>query len=407
VITRRSFLRGVGAATGAAVLPVPGFGGSRLALASPAPGRNLDPGGPVLVLVMLRGGMDGLSAVVPTSDAAYYDHRVSSAIPARECADLGGGWGLHPALGPLLDLYRSGSLAFVHAAGPPRRSRSHFQQQDLLERGMLGGSSEASGWVARYLAGRSGAPGAIRAAALVPGMPPSLSGSNALAIEDLDTYAIDMPDEQLGALRSSFSQLGASSPLAPSTAEALDQLTTMASRRPSAIGLTNPFEDHPWSDQFRQIAQLIRGRVGLEVAVVETDGWDLHGEMGDYRSGPMTDQLTHLARGLASFVYELGDDWGRVSVVVVSEFGRRLAENSTGGTDHGYGGLMMVLGSGIQGGRVHGRWAGLSPGALVEGDVPVTTDFRDVLGEVVARRLGSDRLGEVFPGHQPRFPGLT
>jgi uncharacterized protein (DUF1501 family) len=245
---------------------------------------------------------------------------------------------------------------------------------------------------------------------VVPALPYTLAGDpTAVAVGALDKFALRPLIDDNPASSATLAALSAGSSLEVPTSTALAQLAATAARRPAMVqpGGGAVYEDHPWSSQFRQIAQLAHAGIGLRAAVVETVGWDLHADMGTATEGTMRDLLGHLAAGISSFADDVSDQLDSTTVVVLSEFGRRLAQNGNGGTDHGHGGLMMVLGGGIAGGRVYGRWPGLATDALDRGDVQVTTDFRDVLAEVVQRRLGNDRLDAVFPGYVPRFLGLA
>jgi uncharacterized protein (DUF1501 family) len=363
----------------------------------------------VLVVVNLRGGLDGLSALVPADDANYYDNRSTIAVPPQACTPIDSTFGLHPALSPLASLYQAGHLAFVPAAGSPDPSRSHFDQQDLVDRGAAFDPTLTTGWLARHLAALPRDSGALRAITVVPALPLLMAGdSSAIAVASVEDLALRQPMGK-SLTPEALLALNAGSLLDSSARVALAQMATADERKPTSYRPQNgvAYESHSWSAQLRQIAELVRADVGLEAAVVETGGWDLHQAMGGTAAGAMRDQLTHLASALSAFAADTADIADQVTVVVLSEFGRRLAQNGCGGTDHGHGGLMMVLGGGIKGGRIYGAWPGLSGRVLDSGDVPVTTDFRDVLAEIVARRRGDHRLDVVFPGFTPRFLDLA
>jgi uncharacterized protein (DUF1501 family) len=366
-----------------------------------------------LVVVFLRGGMDALSAIVPAGEgAALYDHRRATAIPERALLDLDGFFGFHPALAPLHDLYRGGRLAVVHAAGSPDPTRSHFDAMEGMERGVPGGRVSGTGWLARHL---ESAPwtndSPFRALAMGTMVPTSLQGPDAaLAVPSLEDFRLHVPDHEREALeaglRALYDRAPGELPL-PREAERLfatvRDLRTVAADRPDA----RPGADYPdtgFGRALRQVAQLIKADMGLEVACVDLGGWDTHEEQGGLE-GPFADLLAELAGGLAAFHHDLDDRSERLTVVAMSEFGRMLVENGSAGTDHGRGGSMLVLGGGVRGG-VHVEWPGLRTEALDDGDLAITTDFRDVLAEVLVQRLQNPAVDRVFPGYRPRYRGI-
>lgn len=290
-----------------------------------------------VVAVLLRGGVDGLSMVVPHGDPHYYAQRPGIAIPrpgrgAGAAIDLDGNFGLHPALAPLKPLFDEQRLAVVHAAGSPRPTRSHFDAQDYMESGIPGRAS-GDGWLNRTLTLRGGNTAVAR-----PEPPPAAAD----------------PASHFGRSLS-------------------------------------------------EIARSIKTGAGPEAAFAAMDGWDTHAHQSDALAGLFSD----FALSLAAFHRDLGRRTEDVVVVAMSEFGRSVRENEDRGTDHGHGGVMLVLGGNIHGGKVYGEWPGLAPAQLHEGrDLAVTTDFRDVLGEVVARHCGVRDMVRVFPGYSPRFRGL-
>jgi len=396
--SRRTVLKGAGVIAGAAVgsslLP------ARYAFAD-GPGSAA---GDVLVVLSLRGGFDGLSAVVPGNDPDYRRLRPGIGVPAASLVPLDGTFGLHPALAPLKALYDAGSLALVHAVGSPDPTRSHFEAQREMERSAFG-APVPGGWLDRYLAA-TGAGGAFSGVARGSMLPLSLSGPvPALAMSSLKDYTLSA----WSGYRADYSralaglQAGVSHPAAGMAAATLGSLDTMAAVTANPYVSANGavYDDTDISRAFRDLAQLIRARVGLRVACLDMGNWDMHKGLGRVDSGWMTNQLRDLGRGLAAFAADTG--LAGVTVVTLSEFGRRAQENGSGGLDHGHGNAMFVLGGGVQGGRVYGQWPGLSAGALDQGDLAGTTDFRVVLGELLADRCGAGAnvLGQVFPGWRP------
>ncbi len=382
-----------------------------------APGGS-PPSGHVLVQVFLRGGADGLSLVPPHADDGYYRARPTLAVPRPDdrgaaaearALDLDGFFGLHPALAPLLPLYQAKDLAIVHAAGSDDETRSHFEAQDLMERGAAHGRDIGSGWLARHLRTLPGRRPPLSAVAIADVLPESLRGSpGASAVRSLDAFALRLPDAArrafTGALdglyRRAPGELGRSGVQLFQALEAMERLRAEDAAAPGG-------GEGGLAGSLRQVARLIRAGVGLEAACVDAGGWDTHYFQGT-GSGGFASLARGLAAGIASFHRELGALKDRVTLVALSEFGRRVPENVSFGTDHGRGGVMFVLGGGLRGGRVVADWPGVGGSDLEgPGDLRVTRDYRDVLAELVSRRAGNARAEEIFPGHKPRFPGLA
>lgn len=328
---------------------------------------------PVLVCLFLHGGVDGLSLVVPHGDPTYYRERPRLAIPRSAVIDLDGYFGLHPSLAPLKPLWDNGSLAAIHAVGSPEATRSHFEAQDYMETGTPGVKSTPDGWLNRYYRHdreHADTPPPFRAVAFGPELPRILTGpAPALAIDDLQAFGLRVPH-------------GAEYPGGGRFGRAL-----------------------------LRIAQLIKADVGLEIACADLGGWDTHVNQGA-SEGQLAARLAELGRGLAAFARDLGERMRDVVVLTMSEFGRTVRENGNAGTDHGHATAMLVLGGlggPVNGGRIIGKWPGLDPADRFEGrDLAVTTDFRDLFGEVLARHLGAGDLNSVFPGFTidpTRFPG--
>lgn len=357
--------------------------------------------GDVLVVLSLRGGFDGLSAVVPAADPHYRAARPGIGIPAGQLIPLDATFGLHPALAPLQPLWEAGTLAVVHAAGHPQPTRSHFAAMQEVERAAPG-SSLRTGWLDRV----SGAHGAGTAFATVGlgGSSPSqalLGPAPELVVRSLQDFSLAGDDNGrdrarwFAALRRMHS--GARPELrgpATTTLAALDVVATLQNSAPAA-GVTYP--DGPLGEALRDVARLVKAHVGLRVATVDEGDWDMHVGLGRSDDGWMARQLREIGESLAAFARDLGEDQQRVTLVTLSEFGRRVEENASGGLDHGYGNLMLLMGGGIVGGRVHGHWPGLAPDSLVDGDLAAPNDYRAVLAEVLEKRCGVTG-SSVFPG---------
>lgn len=373
-----------------------------LRAAAAAPPRDA-----VLVAIFQRGAVDGLSMVVPYAEARYYDARRTIAVPrpggSDAALDLDGFFGLHPAMASLLPAFEAGELAIVHACGSPDPTRSHFDAQDYMETGLPGDRTTSDGWLNRHLQTTPRASASsVRAVALASQMPRALAGpAPALATTSLDEVAFGPPGQ--GALaRDAVERMYGERDdlLGTATRDALASLDVFA--RLDAV----PYQPangavYPASElgsQLREVAQVIKAKVGLEIAYLNVGGWDTHAVQGG-TSGQLAGLLRDLASSLAAFRTDLGAAMERVCVLTMSEFGRTLAENGTGGTDHGRATAMLVLGGNVAGGRVYGRWPGLAPAQLADGrDLQVTTDFRTLFAEVAVRHLGNADVGEVFPG---------
>lgn len=400
--SRRDVLRGLTVATGVGAAAGVGSGvvGSVLpsqvtpAAAAAPPGR--------VVVVFLRGGIDGLSAVVPYNEPTYYSVRPDISIPAGSVTDLDGQFGLHPALAPLHGLYTEGRLAVIEAVGNPAMNRSHFEAQAFWEQGSDGHSGDGFGWVARHLLSSTGAPGAqFRAVGLGANTVRALAGyQDALVMASIDQFSLGNNTFLPGTLTSPLSQLyygdEAVEITGTNTLGALDEIAALVSGSPGGPTYNDS------TVAFNDARALLGAGLGIEVITINVGGWDTHDNMGD----EMNDLLAGLAANLTDFQSGLDTDGhSDVTTILMSEFGRRVAQNGSGGTDHGFGNVMMAMGAGIAGNQVLGSWPGLA--TLVNGDLDATTDFRDVLAEIVEDRLGNSDLASVFPGHTVTPVGLT
>jgi uncharacterized protein (DUF1501 family) len=403
-ITRRVFLRNSGlAVVGTAAIPSfltrAAFG----AMESGTPNKRL-------VVIFQRGAADGLNIVVPHAEPAYYAMRPSINIPRNSVIDLDGFFGLHPSLAPFQPLWNQRHLAIVHAAGSPDPSRSHFDAQDFMESGTPGVKATDDGWLNRCLhdlptpADKS----AFRAIALGPSLPRILSGKeSALAVNNVNDFGVGGRNGNASA--STFEAMYAQSVdsvLHGTGRETFDAVKMLKSANPSqykpAAGADYP--KGRFGDSLKQLAQLIKANLGVQVAFADIGGWDHHVNEGSTQ-GQIANVLGEFSQSLAAFWTDLGDLREDTVVVTMSEFGRTARENGNRGTDHGHANVMFVMGGPVKGGKVYGRWPGLDQSQLYEGrDLALTTDFRQVLGEAVYSHLGNRALDEVFPGFESQ-PG--
>jgi uncharacterized protein (DUF1501 family) len=369
------------------------------------------PRGDVLVTVFLRGGMDAVYAILPYADPAFHQqrHALGFASPDRGgLIVLDEMFGLHRDFARLEPLYHQRQLAIVQAVGLSEPLLSHFDATRAIERGVSGDGLE-DGWIGRHLASSlSSMPAALRAVALGTMMSPVLRGSDARALDSLADFRLDLPTDwkpgflpalaKLYARGSDLAAVAGRGTLA--TLASLEQLT----KSPYQPERAAEYPRDLFGKHIQQVAQLIKAEVGLEAAVLSMHGWDSHIAQADRLMGPMRS----LARGLQAISLDLGDRMDRVTVVVMSEFGRRIAPNLSQGTDHGRATAMLVLGGGIREGKVYGSWPGLAPDQLdKQGNLPVTTDYRHVLAEIVARRLQNATPEKVFPDFQPTYLEFT
>ncbi|MBV6458442.1 MAG: hypothetical protein HONBIEJF_01570 [Fimbriimonadaceae bacterium] len=391
-LSRRALFRGA-AAMGLGAL----FG--KTALSQVAVSTFKPYSGNVLVVIFLRGGADGLSMIVPYREDEYHRNRPATRI--EKPIDLDGQFGLHPSLAPLLEQFREGHLACVHAVGSDDQTRSHFEAMNAMEFGMAdqrGGLN--SGWLTRYLKSAPREPASpLRAVALGGLMPDSLrGGTHATAIRTLAEYSLQVPPATHAEWLTRIAELYSTAK--DEMAEA-GQATVAVLKRLKDVQTdlaTKKGTDYPNTDLgrgLREVAYLIRSDFGVEVACLDRGGWDTHVAQNNLLPGNLED----VAKSIHSFVTDLGELMARVTVVVQTEFGRRLHENAGLGTDHGRGGVMFILGGGVNGGRVVADWPTLQADRLDEtGDLRVTTDYRDVLTEVIQKRLSPVPVPDLFPG---------
>jgi uncharacterized protein (DUF1501 family) len=410
MISRRVLLRNGGLAL-VSLGFAPGFVARAAAAGSPARRR-------VLIAIFQRGAADGLNIVVPFAERDYYSARPTIAIPqpggGREGAalDLDGFFALHPRLAPLQPLWRDRALAIVHACGSPDATRSHFDAQDYMESATPGVKSTPDGWLNRVLAAdRRADVTPFRAIALASQLPRTLQGpAPALAMTDIGRFGVRGGAGAQASFEAEYAA-AADRALNRTGREAFDAIRQLEAAAPAGYQPANGAE-YPrsaYGQALRQIAQLVKADVGLEVAFTESSQWDHHANEGG-ANGQLATRLGDFAQGIAALVTDLGSRMQDVVVLTMSEFGRAIAENGNRGTDHGHANAMFVVGGPVKGGQVYGRWPGLAPSQRHEGrDLAVTTDFRDVFAEIAVRHLGVRDIRAVFPGYAvspARFPGL-
>jgi uncharacterized protein (DUF1501 family) len=413
-ISRRQFLSGTGKAAlalGAMSTLLP-----RVSMAQSASSRD------TIVSVYLRGGCDGLSLCVPYAEDNYYNFRTTIAVPRpdstalNKAIDLDGFFGISPAMSPLLDAYAAGHLLFVHATGLTGGNRSHFDNMQWMETGVIDTIPKGSGWLGRHLATTSPlrAGNSMRGVALSQAIPMTLAGGpGTAAVSDVANYGIYGTDYQRRT-RGEFlkaNYVNKTDPLENSAMSILETINLL-----NKIDFQNylPMGNaiYPVSElgyAFKSAAALVRSDVGVEAMTIDVGGFDTHAEEGT-NGGWLYFLLSDLAASMAAFHKDLNGaaKFGKVIVVVISEFGRTVRENASQGTDHGNGNAMMVLGGAVAGGRVLANWPGLRPGDLFEGqDLTITIDYRDVLSEIVAKRLdNASKLNEIFPSYAATFRGV-
>ena len=362
-----------------------------------------------LIAIFQRGAVDGLNVVVPFGESNYYELRPSIAIPKPGNADaainLDGFFGLHPSMNAFKTLWDSKRLAIIHASGSPDNTRSHFDAQDYMESATPVVKSTSDGWLNRYLRSKQDSDQSLfRAVSMTKTMPRVLQGrAPAVAMSNLSEFAIraGKSSENLqGGFEAIYARETKDS-LAGMGRETFEAVNYLKTANPAQYQPENgaQYPRTPFGTSLLQIAQLIKAGVGLEVAFTDIGGWDTHVNQGNSR-GQLANLLTQFSSGIAALYQDLGQRMDDVVVLTMSEFGRTVRENGNRGTDHGHANAMFVLGNGVKGGKVYGQWPGLKSDQLYEGrDLALTTDFRDVFGEIATRHLGSTDMKAVFPGY--------
>ncbi len=373
--------------------------------------------GKTLIVLFQRGAADALNVLVPFGDRHYYAARPQLAIgsPARASGaagaiDLDGYFGLHPALSPFKPLWDRGLLAPIHAVGSPSATRSHFDAQDYMETGTPDRKGTTDGWLNRYLAVKGtceacapGVPAPFRAVAMTAQTPRILEGPAAtVAMNSIEEFSIRTNGGEAEKRIEALYRTGSADLVHGSGTEMFEALRVLRAANPQqykpAAGVQYPRS--PFGQRLLAIAQLIKAGVGLEVAFADVGGWDTHVNQGAAQ-GQLAQRLGDFSQSIAALVTDLGDRMDDVVILTMSEFGRTVRQNGTGGTDHGHAGAMFVIGGAVKTGqKVHGRWPGLAPEQLHEGrDLALTTDFRSVFSELAAEHLGAPSLDKIFPGY--------
>lgn len=409
LLSRRTLFHIAGAA---GLLTATSFPDARRAYGAPAAATSAD----TLVVVSLRGGFDGLSAVAPIGETRYAELRPTIGTPASLAKKVDDTFGLHPAMKPLYRLWDKEKLAVVHAVGQEVVSRSHAVAATEMDRGAPTATIR-SGWIDRMLReieGQLDELGAVTGTHVGSAtLPRSMSGrEHKFALGRLRTTELGLATDPkaLPHWQQAVATLHADAE--PVIAQPLTSaLRGVGGLQAVPGGLANvvplAYPDGPLGEALHDVARLVKADVGLRVATVDVDGWDLHAGHGRAGRGRMHDLLLELSTALAAFAKELGPRLDDVTLVTLSEFGRRAAENGSGGTDHGHGTAVLVLGGGIRGGRVYGRWPGLAVEDLIDGDLAGTTDYRSILVEILSRRCGIRSTADVFPGFTPKPLGLA
>jgi uncharacterized protein (DUF1501 family) len=383
----------------------------RTALAQTLAGAGKDR--PILIAIFQRGAADGLSMVVPFGDRHYYGARPQIAIPEPKrgdpeaAIDLDGFFALHPALAPLKPLYDAGHLAIVHAVGSPDNTRSHFDAQDYMESATPGDKNTVDGWLNRYMRAKNSSQASpFRAVAFGPVLPRTLMGrAPAVAMTDIAGFGVHggQDDVQLAQGFEALYTQSFADFLQATGKEAFEAVKLLKKANPQQYQPADG-ADYPrtsFGKALQQTAQLIKADIGLEVAFIDIGGWDTHAYQGAAQ-GQLANRLQDFSGGLAALHRDLVDRMQKVVVLTMTEFGRMLNQNGSGGTDHGHASCLFVLGGPVKGGKVYGQWPGLAPEQLHEGrDLALTTDFRDVFAEVAAHHLGASNLRVIFPGFRP------
>ena len=397
VVSRRRFLAGTTALLGG--VAVSGMVGDIFTqTAYGAPGSN------TLVVLSLRGGSDGLSLVVPHGDPAYAAARPTIAVPTGSLLAKDSMFGLHPELKPLEAMWTAGKFGAVQAVGMPVPNRSHFSAMEQVEDADAGSSARV-GWLNRMI-GNLQPSNVVQEGMHIGGnlLPTSLVGP-ASAVSTRQLADLRLPggaDEASqtrtrSALSAMWSgQTSVTGKAAKAALQVTDTLSSLTKDAAPANGAT-----YPEGDLGRALAgsaRVIRADVGVKAITLDYGGWDHHIDLGTLSAGEFRTRVGELAKAVSAFFVDLGTAADQVTLVTLSEFGRSVRQNGAAGTEHGHGNAMLVLGAGVRGGQVHGRWPGLSGGKLVDGDLAVTTDYRQALGEVIGSRFADASLSTVFPG---------
>src|SRR5436305_9719372 len=364
-----------------------------------------------LIAIFQRGAVDGLNVVVPFGEHNYYDLRPNIAVAkpdggAESAISLDGFFGLHPSLASFKPLWDSKRLAIVHASRSPDNTRSHFDAQDYMESATPGVKSTQDGWLNRYLQTKPDPQKSLfRAVSMTQNMPRAMQGkAPTLAISNLADFSIragQSSAEIQGGFEAIYDQT-VNDALHGTGKETFEAINYLKQVNPAQFKPENGenYPQTPFGNALRQIAQLIKAGVGLEVAFADIGGWDTHVNEGN-QQGQLSNLLRQFSSAIAALYTDLGARMDDVVILTMSEFGRTVKENGNRGTDHGHANAMFIVGNSVRGGKVYGDWPGLKNDQLNEGrDLALTTDFRDVFGEIAQKHLGATNMKTVFPGYE-------
>src|SRR5213080_3203152 len=364
-----------------------------------------------LIAIFQRGAVDGLNVVVPFGEPSYFDLRLNIAVPkpnggADATINLDGFFGLHPSLASFKPLWDSKRLAIVHASGSPDNTRSHFDAQDYMESATPGIKSTQDGWLNRYLQSKSDSQKSLfRAVSMTQNMPRAMQGkAPTLAISNLADFSI-RAGQSSAAIQGGFEAIydqTVNDALHGTGKETFEAINYLKQINPAQFKPENgaTYPQTPFGNGLLQIAQLIKAGVGLEVAFTDVGGWDTHVNEGN-QQGQLSNLLRQYSSAIAALYTDLGQRMDDVVILTMSEFGRTVKENGNRGTDHGHANAMFIVGNTVRGGKVYGDWPGLKNDQLWEGrDLALTTDFRDVFGEIAQKHLGATNMKTVFPGYE-------
>lgn len=399
-VSRRRFLQGTIAAAG--IVGLTELSGARVAFGAPT--------SHTIVVLSLQGGFDGLNAVPPIADPQYYALRPSIAVPASQAIKLDSQFGLHPQLGGLKKLWDRGDLAFLHGVGMPGSTRSHFADTEEMERAAPG-TSLRTGWIDRALVstGTDSPLTAVQVGTPIPaaafhGPQPEIV-TRSLASFKFSGPSVDEVDAWSAHLEKMYSghdtRIAAPALAATRAVSAVEKIKS-ANLSPAAVYPADSELAEPLID----VARMVKLNAGVRFAAVEFNDWDMHDNLGrfDSTTGRYAPRVQELGDCLAAFADDLGDRWNDVTVVMMSEFGRRVKENGSAGTDHGNANTWFVAGGRVNGGKFYGQWPGLA--TLNRGDLRLTTDYRDVIAEVLTSHMGLSTTTDIFPGHQTQRLGF-
>ncbi len=403
-LSRRAFMKG-GAMAVVGATAIPSFlTRSVLAQATTAQAE-----GKKLVVIFQRGAADGLNIVVPYREKTYYELRPGINIPQTQVLDLDGFFGLHPSMQALKPLWDQGHLAAIHACGSPDPTRSHFDAQDFMESGTPGLKATADGWLNRALAAEDAANrgrqhSAFRAVALGSQIPRTLQGKvPSVAVGNVKDFSVGGQNPSAAPIATSYESMydeSVNAVLHGTGTETFEAVKMLKATDPAKY-VPAPGAHYPngaFGSSMKQVAQLLKANLGVEAAFADIGGWDTHQNQGSV-NGQLAGRLKEFSESLAAFWTDMGDDAEHITLVSMSEFGRTVHQNGTGGTDHGHANVMFVLGGPVAGRKVYGKWPGMDKSQLYEErDLAITTDYRQVLGEAAFKTLGARNLELVFPG---------